>query len=165
MVGAPPVVMFTTTLERCLITLQERREGLRRLVGAAVLRIARMQMHDRGARFGSADRGIGDLLRGDRQMRRHRRRMDRAGDGAGDDDFAAFRHVSNPGRFIVSEAAGIERIRSAHSSSVNSRRRRSNRSTSPALWYSPKPTRSRVPRTSTTMFFAFSRACHADASG
>ena len=72
--------------------LEERREGLRRLVGTAVLRIARMQMHDRGARFGRADRGIGDLLRGHRQMRRHRRRVDRAGDGAGDDDFARLRH-------------------------------------------------------------------------
>ena len=97
MVGAPPVVMFTTTFERCLMTLQERREGLRRLVGPAVLRIARVQMHDRGAGLGRADRGIGDLLGGHRQMRRHRRRVDRAGDGAGDDDFAALRHVSNPG--------------------------------------------------------------------
>ena len=63
MVGAPPVVMFTTTSERCLITLRNGREGLRRLVGTAVLRIARMQVHDRGAGLGRADGGVGDLLR------------------------------------------------------------------------------------------------------
>jgi hypothetical protein len=40
------------------------------------------------ARFRRADRRIGDLVRRDRQVRRHRRRMDRSGDGAGDDDFA-----------------------------------------------------------------------------
>ena len=38
--------------------------------------------------FGRADSGVGDLLGGNRQMRRHRRRINRAGDGAGDDDFA-----------------------------------------------------------------------------
>ena len=92
MVGAPPVVMFTTTSERCLITLRKRREGLRRLVGPAVLRVARVQMHDGGAGFGRADRGIGDLLGGHRQMRRHRGRVDRAGYGTGDDDFARLRH-------------------------------------------------------------------------
>ena len=69
------------------MTLRNGSERLRRLVGPAVLRVARMQMHDRGAGFGRAERRVGDLLRRDRQMRRHRRRVDRAGDGAGDDDF------------------------------------------------------------------------------
>ena len=35
-----------------------------------------------------ADRRVGDLVGRDRQVRRHRRRVDRAGDGAGDDDLA-----------------------------------------------------------------------------
>ena len=35
--------------------LEERRERLRRLVGPAVLRIARVQMHDGGAGLGRAD--------------------------------------------------------------------------------------------------------------
>ena len=79
--------------------LQERREGFRRLIGAAVLRVARMQMHHRGAGFRGADRRIGDLARRDRDMRRHRRRVDRAGDRAGDDDFLALGHCSS--RYLV----------------------------------------------------------------
>ena len=63
MVGAPPVVMLTTTPERCLITLRKGAKASGRLVGPAVLRVARVQMHDGGAGFGRADRGIGDLLR------------------------------------------------------------------------------------------------------
>ena len=63
MVGAPPVVMFTTTLERCLITLRNGAKASGDLIGPAVLRIARMQMDDGRARLGRADRGIGDLLR------------------------------------------------------------------------------------------------------
>ncbi len=47
-----------------------------------------MQMHDRGASLRRAERALRDLLGRDGQMRRHRRRMDRAGDGATDDDFA-----------------------------------------------------------------------------
>ena len=43
--------------------LEERREGLRRLVGPAVLRVARVQVDDGGARLGRADRGVGDLAR------------------------------------------------------------------------------------------------------
>ena len=89
-VGAPPVVMLITTFVRSLDLLQERLEGLGRLVGAAVLRIARVQVHERGAGFGGGDRGLGDLLGGDRQVRRHRRRVDRAGDRAGDHHLAAF---------------------------------------------------------------------------
>jgi hypothetical protein len=44
-------------------------------------------MHDGSARFGGADRSLGDLVRRDRQMRRHGRRVNRTGDGAGNDDF------------------------------------------------------------------------------
>mgnify|MGYP000256383325 CR=1 FL=1 len=54
--------------------------------------IARMQVHDGRACFRRADGGIRDLLGRDGQVRRHRGRMDRARDGAGDDDFAGFRH-------------------------------------------------------------------------
>ena len=46
-------------------------------------------MHDRGAGFGGVDRGVGDFLRRHRQGLRHRGGVDRAGHGAGDDDFAA----------------------------------------------------------------------------
>ena len=42
------------------------------LVGAAVGRIARVQMDDRRAGLGGADRGFGDLSGSHRQMRRHR---------------------------------------------------------------------------------------------
>ena len=80
--------------------LQERREGFRALVGLAGLRIARVQMHDRRAGFGGVDRGIGDFLRRHRQRLRHRRRVDRAGHGAGDDDFAAHGCSLSAGRYF-----------------------------------------------------------------
>ena len=63
MVGAPPVVMLTTTLRALLDHLEERRERLRRLVGPAVLRVARVQVDDRRAGLGRADGGVGDLAR------------------------------------------------------------------------------------------------------
>ena len=63
MVGAPPVVMLMTQSRALLDDLEERREGLGRLVGLAGLGIARVQMHDRGAGLGRADRRVGDLLR------------------------------------------------------------------------------------------------------
>ena len=75
---------------------QERRERLRRLIRPAVLGIARMQMHDCRAGLRGADRRIGDFARRDRQVRRHRRRMDRAGNRAGDDDFVALGHEVAP---------------------------------------------------------------------
>src|SRR5262245_1217367 len=52
----------------------------------AVLRVARVQMQDRSAGFGGIDRLGGDLIGCDRKRVRHGRRVDRAGDGAGDDD-------------------------------------------------------------------------------
>jgi hypothetical protein len=88
-VGAPPVVMLITTLHAGLDLLQERLERRGTLVGPAVLRIARVQVDDRGARLVRADRGFGDLVGGDRQVRGHRGRVDRAGDRARDDDLAA----------------------------------------------------------------------------
>src|SRR5205814_4494978 len=63
-------------------------EELRVLRRAAVLRIAGVQVNDRCARPRRADRSLGDLLRRDRQVRRHGRRVDRPGHGARDDDFA-----------------------------------------------------------------------------
>ena len=68
MVGAPPVVMLMTQFERCLMTLQERLEGLGRLVGLAGLRVARMQMDDGRAGLRRADRRVGDLLGRHRQI-------------------------------------------------------------------------------------------------
>ena len=69
--------------------LEKRREGFRALIGLAGLGIARVQMHDRGPGFGGIDRGVGDFLRRHGQGLRHRGGVDRAGHGAGDDDFAA----------------------------------------------------------------------------
>ena len=53
-----------------------------------VLGIAGMEMDDRGARLRRIDRIPGDLVRGDGQIGRHAGGMDRAGDGAGDDDLS-----------------------------------------------------------------------------
>ena len=58
----------------------------------AVDRIARVQMDDRCAGFSRGDGGVFDLLRRDRQIRRHRGRVNRAGDGAGDDHFSLCGH-------------------------------------------------------------------------
>ena len=55
----------------------------------AVLRVARVQVHDRGTRLRRAERALGDLLRRDRQVRAHGRRVDRAGHGAADDHLVA----------------------------------------------------------------------------
>ena len=63
MVGAPPVVMLIDHVGALLDDLQERQEGLGRLVRPAVLRVARVQVDDGRAGFGRADRRIGDLAR------------------------------------------------------------------------------------------------------
>ena len=66
---------------------QERDEGLRSLIRTPIHGISRMQMHDRRAGPGRADGGLGDLPGRHGKPGRHRRRVDRTGDGAGDDDF------------------------------------------------------------------------------
>src|SRR5205823_364823 len=53
-----------------------------------VLRVARVQVHDRRARLGGLDGRLGNLLRRDGEIWRHGRRVDRTGDRARDDDFA-----------------------------------------------------------------------------
>ena len=75
---------------------QEPGECLRRLVGFARDRVAGVQMDDRRPGFGCANGIRGDLIRGDGQMRRHGWRVDRACHGAGDDDFPACCHGSDP---------------------------------------------------------------------
>ena len=61
---------------------------LRVLRRPAIDRVARMQMYDGRARLGRTDGCIGNFFGGNRQVRRHGRRMNRAGHGTGDDDFA-----------------------------------------------------------------------------
>jgi hypothetical protein len=92
MVGAPPVVRFTTALVALLDARQEAAEGFGRLVRLAGLGVARMQVDDRRAGLGRADRRIADLVRRHRQVGRHRGGVDRAGHGAGDDDLALLGH-------------------------------------------------------------------------
>ena len=88
MVGAPPVVMFTTTPERCLITLRNGANASGDWSGrpSCGLRACRCTMAAPASAAPIAASAIS--CGGHRQMRRHRRRMDRAGDGTGDDDFA-----------------------------------------------------------------------------
>ena len=74
--------------------LQERRERLQRLVGPPVFRVASVEMDDGGTGLGRLDRGLRDLVRRHRQMRRHRRRVDRARHGAADDDLVVVCHVA-----------------------------------------------------------------------
>ena len=89
---------------------QKGREGLGVWSGWPVFGIARMQMHDRRACLGGADRRVGDLLRRHRQIRRHGRRVDGAGDSAGDDDLPA--HVQSPLSFYGGKIAGASIARS-----------------------------------------------------
>ena len=83
-------------LARLLDARQELLEQRRVLARPAVLGIARVQVQDRGPGLGRGERRLGDLVRRHRQIGRHRRRVDRAGDGAGDDDFAGLGHGSAP---------------------------------------------------------------------
>ena len=75
---------------------QELHEQLRLGRGSAGVGIARVQVNDGSTRLGRCDRGFGDLVRRDRQGFRHGRRMDGAGDGARDDDFALLCHGPAP---------------------------------------------------------------------
>src|SRR5215469_9581206 len=58
----------------------------------SVFWIAGVKMQNRRPRLRRSDRIARDLVRSQRQKRAHRRSMDRAGNGAGDDDLAAKRH-------------------------------------------------------------------------
>ncbi|MNL15970.1 hypothetical protein D3C87_1369900 [compost metagenome] len=68
--------------------------------------IAGMQVHNRGACLGGTNGGVGNFLRGDWQVRRHRRRMDGASDGAGNDDRAIFGHECSPFLFLARKLLG-----------------------------------------------------------
>ena len=70
--------------------LHEHR-GVRRR--PAVVRVAGVEVEDRGARLRRPDRLLGHLVRGERQVVRHRGGVDRAGNRAGDDDLVVLRHV------------------------------------------------------------------------
>ncbi len=89
-------------LGRLLDARQEARKGLRTLIRAPGALVARVQMNDCGAGLGGADRRLGDLVRRHRQVRRHRRRMDGAGDGTGDDDLVARSHGVRPSLSLFS---------------------------------------------------------------
>ena len=80
-------------LGRLLDARQKARESLGRLIGPAGLLIACVQVDDRRAGFGRADRRLGDLIRGDGEVRRHRRRVDRPRHSAGDDDLVRLSHA------------------------------------------------------------------------
>ena len=71
---------------------QKPGEGLGRLIGLPRHGIAGVKMKNRRARVGRGDRLGGNLLRRDRQVGRHGRRMDGACHRAGDDD------LPRPGR-------------------------------------------------------------------
>jgi hypothetical protein len=79
-------------LRRLLDTRKEARERLRALVGAPGRLVAGVQMDDGRSRLGRADRRFGDLVSGHREIGRHRRRVDRAGDSTSDDDLVARLH-------------------------------------------------------------------------
>ena len=95
-VAAPPVVKLSTTFERRLISGANSRKYFGSCVGlpSTGSRACRCTIAAPASR--GADRGLGDFLRRHRQVRRHRRRVDRAGHGAGDDDFAALGHDRRP---------------------------------------------------------------------
>ncbi len=77
--------------------------------GWPVFGIARMQMDDRGAGFGGADRRFRDLARRDRQMGRHGRGVHGTGDGAGDDDFSVG-HGENLYGWLVADGLAADRL-------------------------------------------------------
>jgi len=57
-------------------------------------------MQDRSTRLGRRDGLFGDLVGRERQALGHGGRVDRAGDGAADDDFFCLFHVKEPERVI-----------------------------------------------------------------
>ena len=93
----PPVVMLMTASVRRLDAGQELAEHLRVGRRPAGPRVAGVEMDDRRARLGRAERRLRDLLGRDGQVRRHRRRVDGARDGARDDDLVPRRdHAALP---------------------------------------------------------------------
>ena len=98
--------------------LQEGHESFGPLVRLAGYRVARVKMDDRRASFGSGHRGIGDLLGRDRQVGRHRRRVNGTRHGTADDDLFLLEHIRLQG-FGLNKAtccAGIgRRLRTARS--------------------------------------------------
>ena len=81
---------------RAVVDLRQKLREHRRVVARlAARRVARVQMHDRRPGPGRPDRALGDLRRGHRQVRRHRRDMDRAGHRrAHDDPISRSRHAA-----------------------------------------------------------------------
>ena len=71
---------------------------------ASVLRIAGMQMKDRGARFRRRDRLRRDVVGCVGQRVGHRRRMDAAGDSAGNDDLVACLRLGHDFIFLSGKA-------------------------------------------------------------
>jgi hypothetical protein len=84
----PPVVMLMTASVACLMRGRNCMKTAGSAVGRPSFRVAGVQMQDRGAGLRRRDRLLAIWSGVSRQMRRHRRRVDRAGDGAGDDDLA-----------------------------------------------------------------------------
>ncbi|MNQ87649.1 hypothetical protein D3C85_1028810 [compost metagenome] len=85
---------------------QKLTEQIDILARPPINRIASMQVNNRCAGLGGTDGGVGDFLRRDRQVWRHRRRMDGASDGAGDDDRAFFGHECSPFLFLARKLLG-----------------------------------------------------------
>jgi hypothetical protein len=72
---------------------QEAQEHLGVRCRRAGPRIAGMEVQDGGAGLGRADRPLGDLVGRDGEVGAHRRRMDRSGDRAADDDGVGRSHA------------------------------------------------------------------------
>ena len=85
----PPVVMLMTASQPSRIAGRNSRNSDGVAGRTAVVRVPGVQVDDGRAGARRSDRLVGDLPRGDRQVRTHRRRVDRAGDRAGDDDGTA----------------------------------------------------------------------------
>ncbi|MNE59079.1 hypothetical protein D3C80_1541510 [compost metagenome] len=85
---------------------QELTEQVDILARPAINGITRMQVDNRRAGLGGTDGGIGDFLRRDRQVRRHRWRVDGARDGTGDDDRSFFGHECSPFLFLTRKLLG-----------------------------------------------------------
>ena len=98
---------------------QELHEDFRIGRGPSVFRIARVQMQDRRTRFGRADRARRDLVRRDREIGRHGRRVYRSRHGAGDDHFAGVSHDL----FLIFVVIDLHRFEEARDQVVRGDRR------------------------------------------